>query len=211
MGQNLIFSRISIPIVPVCIFENVASALAVSQLAFENGFETLEVTLRTEDAFACLESIRREFPEILLGAGTVFHRQEVDRLVDLGISYGVSPCFDRSLVEYALSKGLEFIPGVATPTELRSALEVVSNIKIFPAQALGGVAFIGSLRSPFSSFQYGLIPTGGIGEKNFTDYLEFDNVQACGMTWPVDRELLAQDDFKTVEKRLKYIYREAQL
>ncbi len=211
MNEKLIFRDLDIPVIPVCVFDDVDSALTVARLALECGFETLEVTLRTEEAFHCLEVLKKKFPKMLLGAGTVFHMEEVDRLVDLGISYGVSPCFDRSLVEHALKRGLDFVPAVATPSELKTALEVVPNIKFFPAENMGGVAFIKSLASPFSSFNYGLIPTGGVNKLNFKTYLELENVQACGMTWVVDRRLIAQDDFAEIERRLKFVSREVGL
>ncbi len=203
-----ILNKISVPVMPVCVFKKVDSALRVCELLLKNRFEIIEITLRTEEALECIEAVSREFPELLLGAGTVLEKNEIDMIAGCGVSYAVSPCFERDLALYSREKGIDFVPGVATPSEFYQALKVTDTVKIFPAENLGGAKFIKSLSAPFKKIRHGIIPTGGVNEKNFMEYLSLENVSACGMSWPVDGKLVESGNYREIDNRLRFILEE---
>jgi len=208
MSKTTLFEKLSVPVIPVCVFEEVDAALRVAGIVMECGYESLEVTLRTGKAFECIEAISERFPELVLGAGTVLERPEIERLLDLGVSYAISPCFNEELVSFSIENGINFIPGIATPTELFQALKYTTDIKVFPVEILGGVPFLKALSGPFRRYDFGFIPTGGVNDSNFIEYLEYEKVRACGMTWPVEKKLVDSGDYDTVKNRLKYILEE---
>lgn len=199
-----IFSRVKV--IPVCVFDNVTSALKTAEILLKYKVNVIEVTLRTESAFDCIAAIKKEFPEAVPGAGSVFDMDGLKRAVDCGGLFGVAPCLDEALAEYAVSIKLPFIPGVATPTELNRALRFTSMVKLFPARDLGGPDYLNSITAPFRKFRFDIIPTGGIDNKNYRDYLACGKVLACGLTYPVSEKLLKENDFETVEKRVKELY-----
>jgi 2-dehydro-3-deoxyphosphogluconate aldolase/(4S)-4-hydroxy-2-oxoglutarate aldolase len=101
---------------------------------------------------------------------------------------------------------MPYIPGAATPGELFRALKFSDLIKIFPASALGGVDYIDAMTAPFKMFNFGLIPTGGIDNKNFKEYLNAEKVVACGLSYPVHEKLVKEKNFDIIEQRIKEIY-----
>ena len=206
MELREIFSKIKI--IPVCVFDDVTAALKTTEILLKYKVEVIEVTLRTVDAFECIYEIKKKFPQALVGAGSVFDKDSLIRSIDSGGVFGVAPCFDEELVRYALEFNIPFIPGVATPSELHNAARLSSIIKLFPAQALGGVDYLNSITAPFRKFKFDLIPAGGIDNKNYKDYLSCEKVLACGLTYPVSEKLLKDKDYSSVEKRIIELYGE---
>lgn len=194
-------------VVPVCVFDNTEGALKTAELLLKHNVNIIEVTLRTAVAFDCIGAIYREYPELITGAGSVFTTDAIDRAADKGAVFAVSPCFDEKLVDHSYKKGIPYVPGAATPSELFAALKKSSVVKIFPAASLGGVEYINSMAAPFKMFDFGLMPTGGIDNRNFKDYLSADRVISCGMTYPVNEKLIKQGKYDELESRIIEIYR----
>jgi len=192
--------------VPVCVFDETESALKTAELLLKYGINVIEVTLRTEKAFDCIRAIRSEFKDSVVGAGSVLKNSDFEKALDSGAVFAVSPCFDESLSEAAKKNNIPYIPGVSTPGELYRALKFSDLIKIFPASALGGVEYINAIAAPFRMFDFGLIPTGGIDNNNYKEYLAAEKVVACGLSYPVHEKLLKEKKFDIIETRIKEIY-----
>jgi len=197
---------IKVKSVPVCVFEETESALKTAELLIKNGVNVIEVTLRTENALNCIKAIKHEFKDAVVGAGSVLKTDDFKRAADCGAVFAVSPCFDEALCEAAVKNKIPYIPGVATPGELFKALKYSDLIKIFPASALGGVNYINAVSAPFKMFNFGLIPTGGIDNMNFKEYLSAEKVVACGLSYPVHEKLVKEKKFDIIEQRIKEIY-----
>lgn len=194
-------------VVPVCVFEDVDRALKTAELLLKHNVNIIEVTLRTPAAYDCISSICAEFPELITGAGSVFTTGAIDRAMEAGAVFAVSPCLDGKLIDHSYKKGIPYVPGVATPSELFAAIKMCSVVKLFPAGSLGGVDYINSMAAPFRMFDFGLMPTGGIDNRNFRDYLAADKVISCGMTYPVNEELVKQGKYDELESRIIEIYK----
>ena len=190
-------------IVPVAVFGDTDSALRAVGLLMEASISLVEVTLRTEAAFRCIDEIVRHYPEVMVGAGSVLSVESLKKAADAGAAFFVAPCLDHEVIEYASALALSFIPGVATPSELNQALRIGCDvIKIFPAGALGGVGYINAVTAPFKTQRFGLIPTGGIDETNIAEYLNNPFVIACGASSIVDPSLMASGDYEALARKI---------
>ena len=61
----------------------------------------MEITFRTAAAAASIERIAASFPEILLGAGTLLEKDQVQRAKDAGAVFGLAPGFNPKIVAAA--------------------------------------------------------------------------------------------------------------
>ena len=113
---------------------------------------------------------RRNDGPFLVGAGTIRTGDQLRAATDAGAAFAVSPTFNRELVEAALTAGLPFIPGAATPTEVEAAWQSGATfVKLFPASSLGP-SFVRELRGPMREIE--TIPTGGINAANALQFLD---------------------------------------
>ncbi len=192
-------------IVPVAAFPTVDDSLRFAEILLKSSLTILEITLRTESAFSCLDAVSREFPDISVGAGSILSKEDVKRACDSGALFGVSPVLDLQSVEAAADLNLPFVPGVSTPTEFFNALHRVDIIKVFPASSLGGPSYIKGMTAPFKMKKFQIIPTGGVNEKNYLEYMELDSVIACGMSYIADGSLIQKGEFHELEKRIRSV------
>lgn len=206
MELREIFRKVRV--IPVSVFEDTASALKTAELLVKYKVDVIEITLRTESALDCIAAIKKEFPSLTPGAGSVLSRDALKRSVDSGAIFAVAPCLDEDVAAYAAELKIPFVPGASTPGELNRALKYSGMIKIFPAHALGGTDYLNSITAPFRMLEFDLIPTGGIDNKNYMEYLECEKVLACGVTYPVAEKLLKQKDYASIEKRIVELYGE---
>ena len=186
-------------IIPVIIIDDAENSIPLANALIEGGLAVGEVTFRTKSAKESIEKIAKEFPEMLLGAGTVLSIDHVKSAVDSGAKFIVSPGLNPKVVEYCLTKNIPITPGIATPTEIERALEFnLEVVKFFPAEALGGLNYLKAISAPFGNLKY--IPTGGIDERNLLNYLQFPKVLACGGSWMVKSDLISNKKFVEIKK-----------
>ena len=187
------------PVVPVIVVNDAAVAVDLAHALVAGGIRTLEITLRTKAALAAMRRIRDEVPDALVGAGTVRTRAHLEAALDAGAQFGISPGLTPELAAAARASGVPFIPGVATPSEAMHAQDEGFNIlKLFPAEAVGGVALLKSLASPLPAARF--CPTGGIGVQTAAQFLHLPNVLCVGGSWLTTRDLLAARDWAGIER-----------
>lgn len=179
-------------LVPVVVLDEVADAAPLADALVDGGLPVAEVTFRTA---AAPEAIRvmADRGDVLVGAGTVLTAAQVDRAVDAGARYIVSPGTSRAVVERARERGVPVLPGAVTATEVQAALELgIETVKFFPAGSSGGAAAIAALAAPFTGVAF--VPTGGIGPSNLHEYLALPSVAAVGGSWMVPRDRVRAGD-----------------
>jgi 2-dehydro-3-deoxyphosphogluconate aldolase/(4S)-4-hydroxy-2-oxoglutarate aldolase len=160
------------------------------------------VTFRTSAAAASIRQLTDDFPEMLVGAGTVLHVEQAEEALENGAKFLVTPGFDGTIVAWAITQGVPIFPGVATPTEINMALRHgCRTLKFFPSEALGGVKTLKAISAPYSEVRF--IPTGGVNPGNLPDYLQLPAVVACGGSWMVDKKLISTGEFGTITKRVE--------
>jgi len=197
--MNKILEEIGLyKIIPVIIIDEVENSIPLASALIDGGLPVAEVTFRTKAAKESIEKIAKEFPKMLLGAGTVLSVDQVKSAVDAGAKFIVSPGLNPKVVEYCLNQNIPITPGIATPTEIERALEFnLEVVKYFPAEALGGINYLKAISAPFGNLKF--IPTGGIDEKNLQSYLLFPKVLACGGSWMVKSDLIANKKFNEIK------------
>ena len=189
-------------IVPVVVLNDVKNAVPLAQSLINGGLPCAEVTFRTEAAQQSIAEISKNFPQMFVGAGTVLTTEQVDRAVDAGAKFIVSPGFNPKVVEYCIKKGYPITPGIMTPTELEVALEFgLDVVKFFPAENAGGLKMIKAMAAPYTKMKF--MPTGGINPQNVREYLQCDKILACGGSWMVKGDLINSGNFAEIEKLTK--------
>lgn len=189
-------------IVPVVVLNDVKNAVPLAQSLINGGLPCAEVTFRTEAAQQSIAEISKNFPQMFVGAGTVLTTEQVDRAVDAGAKFIVSPGFNPKVVEYCIKKGYPVTPGIMTPTELEMALEFgIDVVKFFPAENAGGLKMIKAMAAPYTKMKF--MPTGGINPQNVREYLQCDKILACGGSWMVKGDLINNGNFAEIEKLTK--------
>ena len=190
-----------IKIIPVLAVEDVADAAVLGQTLVDNGLPCAEVTFRTEAAAAVMKVMKQQCPELLVGAGTVLTKDQVDMAIEAGCDFAVSPGFNPEIVAYAMQRGLPFIPGINNPSLVEQAMSLgLQVVKFFPAEPSGG---IGMLKSLQAVYPVKFMPTGGVNISNAKNYLGLSGVFCCGGTWMVPADLLANKDWAAIAKLTK--------
>lgn len=185
-------------IVPVVVLNDAKDAAPLAKALVEGGLPCAEVTFRTDAAEESIRIMANEFPEMLVGAGTVLTTEQVDRAVNAGAKFIVSPGFDPEIVDYCLEKEIPVFPGVITPSEVAQAVKRgLKVVKFFPAEQFGGVATIKAMAAPYVGLKF--MPTGGISTKNLADYLACDKIIACGGSWMVKGDMIAAGEFDKIK------------
>lgn len=183
-------------LIPVIALDRAEDAGPLADALISGGLPVAEVTFRTAAAEASIREMSKR-TEIVVGAGTVLNVETVKRAVDAGATFIVSPGFSEKVVAYCIDHKIPVIPGCVTPTEIQMALEHgLDTVKFFPAEAVGGIKVLQAFAAPFAQVKF--IPTGGITEKNLSDYLSFPPVIACGGSWMVTKELIAAGEFAKI-------------
>lgn len=185
-------------VVPVIALENPDHAGALADALVAGGLPLAEVTFRTTGADRAIRTMSAR-GDVLVGAGTVLNVETAQRAVDCGAKFLVSPGFSPKVVTWAAKNGVPITPGCVTPTDIEMALDHGLNVvKFFPAESFGGLKTIKALAAPYSMIRF--IPTGGITDKQLSEYLAFKPVLAVGGSWFVAKELLSSGNFTEVTR-----------
>ena len=186
-------------VVPVVVLEDTKDAVPLAKALVEGGLPCAEVTFRTEAAEESIRLMTEQFPEMLVGAGTVLTREQVDAAVKAGAKFIVSPGFDPEIVDYCLKKEIPVLPGCISPSEVAQAVKRgLKTVKFFPAEAAGGIAMIKAMAAPYQNLKF--MPTGGINTGNLKDYLSCDKIICCGGSWMVKGELVKAGAFDKIKE-----------
>ena len=192
----------SFGVIPVVVLENAEDAKPLAEALVKGGLPVAEVTFRTAAAKESIRIMSENYPEMLVGAGTVLSVSQVDEAVEAGAKFIVTPGFDEEVVDYCLSKDIPVFPGVITPTEVTMAVKKgLKVVKFFPASQFGGLKTIKALSAPFGMVKF--MPTGGIDASNLSEYLSSDKIVACGGSWMVKDDLVKAKEFDKIEALTK--------
>lgn len=200
--MNVIERVKSLKLVPVVKLDCAEDAKPLAAALCAGGLPVAEVTFRTDAAEESIRIMKKEFPDMLVGAGTVVNLEQAKKAVAAGAEFIVSPGMSRAVIEYAREQGIAVLPGACTPTEIMMAMELgLEVIKFFPAEQNGGLTTLKALSAPFPTIQF--MPTGGIGINNIKEYLAFDKIVACGGSWMVKDAYIKEKRFDKIEQLTK--------
>lgn len=186
-------------LVPVIKINKVEHALPLAESLLKAGLTCLEITFRTEVAKDVIKAIKDSYPELIVGAGTITTRCQVDDAIQSGADFIVSPGINPHIVKYCQANKVPIYPGCATPSEIELAIELgLKIVKFFPSENLGGISTINSLSQPYSEIKF--FPTGGIKKENIKEYISNSKVFACGGSWMVPTHYIDEEKFDEIGK-----------
>ncbi|MCQ2526960.1 MAG: bifunctional 4-hydroxy-2-oxoglutarate aldolase/2-dehydro-3-deoxy-phosphogluconate aldolase [Lachnospiraceae bacterium] len=189
-------------VVPVVVLNDAKDAEPLADALVKGGLPCAEVTFRTEAAEESIRIMADKYPDMLVGAGTVLTTEQVDRAVNAGAKFIVSPGFDEEIVDYCLEKEIPIFPGIVTPSEAAKAVKRgLKVVKFFPAEQFGGVSTIKALSAPYTMLKF--MPTGGVSTKNLKDYLDCDKIICCGGSWMVKGDMIKAGEFDKIAEMTK--------
>ena len=187
-------------IVPVVVLNDAKDAEPLAKALIEGGLPCAEVTFRTAAAEESIRIMSEKFPDMFVGAGTVLTIEQVNRAVKAGAKFIVSPGLTPEIVKYCQNLGVPVFPGVVTPSEIQTALNLgLKVVKFFPAEPSGGLKMIQAMGAAFVGLKF--MPTGGINAQNVVDYLKDEkHILACGGSWMVKGSLIEAGEFDKIRE-----------
>ncbi|WCE30782.1 bifunctional 4-hydroxy-2-oxoglutarate aldolase/2-dehydro-3-deoxy-phosphogluconate aldolase [Vibrio sp. SCSIO 43137] len=201
--KSIVEKLSELKVVPVIAIEDADKAVKLAETLSENGLPCAEVTFRTKAAAQAIKNMRKAFPEMLIGAGTVLTTEQVDEAIDAGVDFVVSPGFNPTIVKYCQQRKVVIVPGVNNPSLVEQAMEMgLKTLKFFPSEPSGGVAM---LKAMSAVYPVSFMPTGGVSPANVKDYLAVKSVFACGGTWMVPGALIDEEKWDELAELVKQV------
>lgn len=157
-------------ILPVIRAGNPDDAIFAAKTVAGAGLPVIEITMTIPGALEAIATLQREMgPAAIIGAGTVLDADTARRCLAAGAAFLVSPGLDAATIAAARQANCLMIAGALTPTEILTAWRAGSDlVKVFPARALGGPAYLKALRGPLPEAP--LVPTGGVSLEEVAAY-----------------------------------------
>lgn len=197
--MNILEEIKKIGIVPVVVLDDAKDAAPLAKALCEGGLPCAEVTFRTDAAEESIRVMAKEFPNMLIGAGTVLTIEQVDRAVAAGAKFIVSPGFNPRIVKYCVDKNIPITPGTSSPSQVEEAIELgLTTVKFFPSEQAGGLPMIKAMSAPYTNMTF--MPTGGITSDNLNEYLAFEKIIAIGGSWMVKGDLIKAGNFDKIKE-----------
>ena len=194
---------ISTPIIPVAVVETEEEIRNIADLSSEY-LPAIELTMRTEYSYKALEILAKYYPNLPRAAATVISKEQVDKILDLGTNIIISPGFQPIMLEYSKNKNYDYIPGVATPSEIEQCLSYGHKyLKFFHAGVFGGIEWLKGVGAVYSHTGVKFMPLGGVSINNVLEYLKQPNVFACGGSWLCSRDILKEKNWTEMKNRFK--------
>jgi 2-dehydro-3-deoxyphosphogluconate aldolase/(4S)-4-hydroxy-2-oxoglutarate aldolase len=169
------------PVIPVLVLDGTLDPVALAETLVAAGLPVLEVTLRTPPALDAIRAMAA-VPGAIVGAGTVLNAIAMDKAIDAGARFLISPGLTQALARRAADQKIAYLPGVATASDIMRGLALgFDRFKFFPAEAAGGIAALSALSLPFAGVRF--CPTGGITPESAAGWLAQPSVLCVGGSW----------------------------
>lgn len=190
------------PVVPVLTIDKLDNALPIAEALLAGGINVLEITLRTPCAMAAIELLAKQLPEAFVCAGTVLNPKQLQDVSNAGAKVAISPGYTPALLEAGLTSAAVLLPGVASATEIMTAMDYgYRHFKFFPAEACGGVKALQSIIAPLAGLTF--CPTGGISLQSAPAYLALPAVACVGGSWLVTPKDFDDQNWSAITARAK--------
>lgn len=184
-------------VIPVVVIDNEHQAINLAQALLAGGVSVIEITLRNAFGLKAISLIKERFPEMLVLAGTVNTEDDMHDVSKAGCDGVISPGLTPALLESANELNLPYMPGVATGSEILTAIEHgLTECKLFPATVVGGIPALKAFAGPFAEMSF--CPTGGVGVDDYQEYLALKNVICVGGSWLAPTSLVEAGEWQSI-------------
>ena len=185
-------------IIPVIRAPSADAAVAVVEALLQAGLTVAEITMTVPNAIDAIAAVAKRFAgEVLVGAGTVTDAKTARRAIDAGADFIVTPCLVPHVIDTARRADVAVLPGALTPTEVFEAFRLGGDmVKVFPAQNVGGAAYLRALRGPFPDIP--LVPTGGVTLENIREMFDAGAAAVGVGSELVSKDALARRDYAAI-------------
>ena len=188
-------------LIPVVKIENADNVNFLCEALLKGGLNCIEITFRTKYAEKALKTVKKNFPSMLVGAGTVITEKQINIAEDCGVDFLVSPGLNPNQIKKAKEKNILMIPGTITPSEVETALSMnLKLLKFFPAVASGGIEMLKAFNAVYPAL---FMPTGGINLNNINSFLSLPNVTSCGGSWITPSSLIDNGEWDKITQLVK--------
>jgi 2-dehydro-3-deoxyphosphogluconate aldolase / (4S)-4-hydroxy-2-oxoglutarate aldolase len=196
--ESVVATLREVGIIPVIRADSPGAAVAVVETLIEAGLTVAEITMTVPDAIEAIASVSKRFgSNVLVGAGTVTDADTVRRALDAGAEFIVSPCLVPDVIAEARRADVAVLPGALTPTEVFEAFRQGGDlVKVFPAQNVGGAAYLRALRGPFPEIP--LVPTGGVTLDNVGEMFKAGAAAVGVGSEMISKDALARRDYALI-------------
>lgn len=142
----------------------------IVEASINGGLKTLEITMNTDGAEELIRAmIDASDGRLSVGAGTVVDMQQLERALDAGAEFIVSPIIVEDIVLFCAQNHIPVFPGALTPNEIYRAWELgATMVKVFPAKVFG-INYFKEVKAPLNQLK--LMATGGVTATNVADFL----------------------------------------
>ncbi|WP_422080400.1 bifunctional 4-hydroxy-2-oxoglutarate aldolase/2-dehydro-3-deoxy-phosphogluconate aldolase [Ulvibacterium sp.] len=194
------------PLVGIIRGLDMETILQVAKVYKEAELSTLEVTMNTPDAIKIISTLRKEFPKLNIGAGTVCSLNELQMAMKAGSQFIVTPILDEEVIKNCVTRNIPIFPGAFTPTEIYKAWNLgASAVKVFPATQLGP-QYIKDILGPLNEIK--LMPTGGVSKDNIKSFFQA-GAYGAGLGGSLfNKALIGNGDYKGLRNHFKSFKKE---
>ncbi len=193
-------------VIAVLQIDSLENVSPLCETLINEGINVIELALRTNVSQKAAELILKNFPQILVGLGTVINEDQVRFALDSGVNFAVSPGCNPKIIDLAFKNNLPFFPGISSPSDIEISVDHGCKIlKFFPAENLGGINYLNSINTPYNHLNLKYIPLGGINLSNVKNYLNSELVLGIGGSWIAPRNLINQKKWNDISSNAKEI------
>ncbi|WP_229779145.1 bifunctional 4-hydroxy-2-oxoglutarate aldolase/2-dehydro-3-deoxy-phosphogluconate aldolase [Pseudomonas matsuisoli] len=184
-------------ILPVITIPREEDILPMCDALAAGGLRTLEITLRTEHGLTAIRRLRKERPDLCVGAGTVLDLKMLKAVEEAGAQFVVTPGCTTEMLQAGMNSAVPMLPGASSASDLMLGYGLgYRRFKLFPAEVSGGVAALKAFSAPFGELRF--CPTGGVSPDNLKNYLALPNVMCVGGSWMLDPKWISAQDWESV-------------
>lgn len=192
---------LEIGVIPVVRADSPETALRITDALLEGGARTIEITATVPGSPKVIETLSRRFPDMLIGAGTIWDEASARAAIDAGARYIVTAGLVPAVIATAKRYGLPVIPGILTATEAAQALAAGADVlKLFPAGVVGP-AYLKAMRGPLPQALW--CPSGGVQVTDLAQWVAA-GASLVGAASSLIQDVSQTQDYAALTQRMRH-------
>ncbi len=184
--------------------DNIEQGINMAKAVAAGGMNIIEITWNSHNPGEIIQQLKQDLPHCTIGTGTILTLEELKEAIAAGIQFCFTPHVNQTLIKTAINHNIPIIPGALSPTEIITAWQAgASCVKVFPVQAIGGIAYIKGLQGPLGSIP--LIPTGGVTLDNAAYFIEAGAIAVGLSSQLFPRHALDDQEWDIITKQAQFL------